>query len=233
MNAFMRPFAPARGLRFTPDNGHRLGSAVHARTSLQLQVAAAWLRQKLLCFVVCLLTMSMHETGAATLSDWSAFEVTKVNTRLVDGVYLLDAKINFDFSKDTRRAMDSGVPLTIVVDIQVLRERRGLWDAPIAKLQARYRIEKHALSDRYVFRNLNTGDTQTFANRSALVSSLSEAVSSFPMLDEYLLEEGHAYSLWLRARVDIEALPSPLRPLAYLSSLWNSNTQWSAWPIAP
>ena len=54
-------------------------------------------------------------------------------------------------------------------------------------------------------------------------------IADFPLLDAYLLEGEKHYMLYVRARLDIEALPSPLRPLAYLSSLWRLESEWYRW----
>ena len=41
------------------------------------------------------------------------------------------------------------------------------------------------------------------------------------------------YSVEVRASLDIEALPSPLRPVAYTSLAWRLNSGWSTWKLAP
>ena len=58
-------------------------------------------------------------------------------------------------------------------------------------------------------------------------------IRNFPLLDEHLIgDKGHRY-VRLRALLDIESLPSPMRPLAYLSSLWRLKSDWYEWPIEP
>ena len=58
-------------------------------------------------------------------------------------------------------------------------------------------------------------------------------VRSFPVIDRAALDPDGDYRLRLRPRVDIEALPSPLRVLAHLKALWRGGGRWSEWPLVP
>jgi hypothetical protein len=40
-------------------------------------------------------------------------------------------------------------------------------------------------------------------------------------------------SLRLRADLEIESLPLPLQPLAYLGQGWRLTTGWTQWPLQP
>ena len=56
-------------------------------------------------------------------------------------------------------------------------------------------------------------------------------IRDIPLIDEHLIDSDSAYTLRLRALLDIEALPSPMRPLAYFSSLWRLKSDWYEWPL--
>lgn len=158
------------------------------------------------------------------------FEVKEAETHLVDGVYLLNTRLKTELGEDTLEALYNGVPLTIVMDIEIVKNRDLLWDERIASLQGRYQLQLHALSDHYILKNLNSGATRTFRNLDSAILGLG-TISDFPMIDSYLLNPNQQYWVRVRARLDIEALPSPLRPLAYLRSLWDLDGDWYTWPI--
>ena len=40
------------------------------------------------------------------------------------------------------------------------------------------------------------------------------------------------YTLAIRAKLDIEALPAPLRPVAYVSPSWRMSSGWYEWNLA-
>ncbi len=182
------------------------------------------------------LLLVITESSTSAADDIEAgFDIRNARTELVDGVYVLDADIRFVFSKETLDAIDNGIPVTIILEMQVLRER-GLiwdnlwWDEKIARLEAKLRIETRPLSKTYLVRNLNSGETQVFGSFRELVVGLGN-IRNFPLLDEYLLGDEGRYYLRLRALLDIESLPSPMRPWAYLSSLWRLKSDWYEWPI--
>lgn len=185
---------------------------------------------------VCSLLLVVTEPSTSAPEELQAgFDIRNARIELVEGVYLLDADINFVFSDEALEAIENGIPVTIVLDMEVLRER-GLiwdnlwWDKEIARIEARFRIETRPLSNTYLVRNLNSGETQVFGSFDDLVEGLGR-IRDFPLLDEYLISDNGKYYLRLRALLDIESLPSPMRPWAYLSSLWRLESDWSEWPI--
>ena len=160
------------------------------------------------------------------------FITERLNTRLVDRVYLLDADITFTLSETAREALGNGLPLTIMVAIDIQRKRKWWLDARLAELEQRYQIHYHALTHQYTILNLNSG---AFANYPTLDVALYRLgrIRDFPLLDEKLTEPGEHYEIELQASLDIEALPSPLRPLAYLNPSWYLNSGWVAWSLKP
>lgn len=158
------------------------------------------------------------------------FEVQSARSRLEQGVVLLDAKIDFRFSEDALEAMRSGVPLTVSVEIQVLRERRGP-DKEIALIRAHYRIKTHALSNQYLVTNVGSGESSTYGSFEEMRGALGH-IERFPVVDETLLLPPDAtFQGRVRASLDIEALPAPMRPRAYLSPSWRLKSEWYTWRV--
>lgn len=161
------------------------------------------------------------------------FVVVDAQTRLVEGVYLLDADVEYRFSPDALEALDNGVPLTLVLDIEVERKRPWWWyDAEVATLEQRFEIHYHALSDQYLLRNLNSGALYAFPTLASTLDSVG-TIEALPLLDANLTEPDATYEVALRARLDIEALPLPLRPLAYVTPAWRLSSDWTACALTP
>jgi hypothetical protein len=169
--------------------------------------------------------------GAALGKPASAagFQVRSAETRLVDGVHLLDARIDFDFSDEATEAMRSGVALTVSVEMQVLR-LSPVWDRRVAGVTARYRIQAHALSRQYLVRNLSTGETTTYRSFDEMVDRIGR-IDEFPLLDDHVLVEDADYRARIRASLDLESLPTPLRLLAYFKPSWRLSSEWTSWPL--
>lgn len=167
----------------------------------------------------------------STVGAWAAgFDVVKASTQLEKGVYRLNAQIEYRLSAPALDALQNGVPLTIELEMEVLKHRPWLWDEKVYSLNQRYRLEYHALSRQYLVSNLNSGERRGFPTRSGALQFMGE-VNNFPFLDQGLLTPGEHYDGGLRARLDIEALPAPLRLMAYFSDDWRLISEWYIWPL--
>lgn len=160
------------------------------------------------------------------------FTVQSAQTTLVEGVYLLDARIDYDFTPDVLEALDSGVPLTLAVQMEIVQTDSWLWDTEFAAVEQRYRLEYHALTEQYRITHLSSGAQYNFPSRATAISALGN-ISNFPLLDKKLLIPSEEYSGRMQASLDVETLPTPLRLLAYFSSEWDLTSDWYTWPLQP
>ncbi|MFO7594078.1 MAG: DUF4390 domain-containing protein [Pseudomonadota bacterium] len=162
----------------------------------------------------------------------SEFFITGIHTKLQDDVYLLDANIDYRLTDVVIEALNNGVPITLQVNIEIHRKRRWWLDAEMASLEQRYRLRYHALSHQYLLQNINSGAFYAFQALDAALVTLGN-LKDFPLLDKQLIEENEAYEVLLHAELDIEALPSPLRPLAYITPAWRLDSDWYTWSLTP
>ncbi len=160
----------------------------------------------------------------------SGFDVTGASTKLEGGIYRLNAQIEYHFSNAALDALQNGVPLNVEIEMEVRRRRPWLWDETVYALTQRFQLEYHTLSRQYVVGNLNSGERRGFPTRTAALRFMGK-INDFPLLDRSLLTEKERYEGALRARLDLEALPAPLRLFAYLSEDWRLNSEWRIWPL--
>jgi len=160
------------------------------------------------------------------------FSVRDARAVLKDDVYLLDANIVYRFSDAALEALHNGIPLVLEMQIKVGRKRDWLWTDTVAALSRRFRLQYHALSDRYVIHNLNTDQRQSFATLEDALHGLG-LVRGFPMLDEKLLHAGAEYRASVRAVLLVEELPTPMRLWAYVSDQWGHDSSWYTWRLQP
>jgi hypothetical protein len=162
--------------------------------------------------------------------DPGYFEIREASTQLKDGVYFLDALIEYRLSSEARSALQSGLPLTIRVEVELLKDRRFWFDAEEAALHQRYQLEYHALSERFTIQNLNSGDQTSFSTLYAALDWLGH-VNHFPLIDAALIEPGHEYYLRMRTVLDAEKLPGPLRLIAFWRRDWSLGSDWYRWQL--
>jgi hypothetical protein len=174
--------------------------------------------------------------GCLLLSvDWlqaAEFTVRDAQTRLVDGVYHLEADIRYQLSDPIHEALANGVPITISLQIMIEQQRDYVWNKTVTSLQQKYTMQYHALSGQYIIRNLNSGSQQNFRSLNSALLTLGE-IHDLPLLDQSLLQEPDAiYQVRLRSEIDINALPAPLRPKAWLSHEWKLRSEWFVCPLS-
>jgi len=156
------------------------------------------------------------------------FDVRSAGSRLQDGVYFLSARIDYRLSEQALEALESGVSLTIELQIQLFRLRRFLPDAETALLEQSYQLSYQPLSRRYVIRNLNSGEQSTHATLFSALNDMGR-VTDLPIIDESLLEPDARYEIRLRAVLDQNTLPGPLRLLAFWGDSFRLESEWYTW----
>lgn len=158
------------------------------------------------------------------------FDIRSATTMLNEGVHELEARLQLILSDDALDALNSGVPLTIELDFEVIRVR-GLWlDAQDAGLTFQYELEYRPLSQRYLVRNLNSGDTDSFSTLYSALNNLGR-IQGLPVIDDAILNPGSRYRLRLRARLSTRQYPSALRLLFFWRSQWQLQSEWYEWTL--
>ena len=160
------------------------------------------------------------------------FTVRDAQTRLLDGVYHLEADIRYQLSDPIHEALANGVPITISLQVVIEQQRDYIWNKTLAHLQQHYSVQYHALSGQYIIKDLNRGRQQSFRSLNSALQTLGE-IRELPLLDQSLLKEPDAvYQVRLRSEIDINSLPAPLRPKAWLSHEWKLKSEWFLCPLS-
>jgi hypothetical protein len=162
--------------------------------------------------------------------DPGRFAIREARVELSAGVYFLYASIDYRLSTDARQALESGVPLTIRLEVELLNDRRFWFDNEDAALRQLYQLEYHALSERYIVQSLNSGDQASFSTLFAALNYLGR-VDHLPLIDAALIDPDRGYDLRLRAVLDVEQFPGPLRLLAFWRRDWSLGSDWYRWRL--
>jgi hypothetical protein len=168
--------------------------------------------------------------GPACADSKGSVDIRSAYAELREGVFYVNGRIEFVLSDAAFEALDNGVRLNIELTIAVNRYRRFIWDDTIAVLHQRYRLNYHALTQRYVVVNSNTGDADSFASIEAALDHLGK-VQNLPLIDEALLDERARYQVAMRAVVDVKELKGPLKVLSRFWGDWRIASDWYTWPL--
>lgn len=158
------------------------------------------------------------------------FDIRSATTTKNEGVYELEARLQLILSDEALDALESGVPLSIELDFEVIRVR-GFWiDSQDAELTFKYELEYRPLSQRYIVRNLNSGNQDSFATLYSALNNLGR-IQGLPVIDEAVLDPDSRYRLRLRARLSTREYPAALRLLFFWQSQWQLESDWYEWTL--
>jgi hypothetical protein len=147
-------------------------------------------------------------------------------------VYELNAKVDITLPEEARKGIEAGLTLRFVYEIALSRVR-GYWpDATVADLEQTYELSYHALSQRYLLRNLNTGEQQDFGSLQAALEQLGD-VRGLPVIDADLVKGDSRYEVYLRAVIDLSTTPAALQWLLFWTDDWSATSEWFKWPLRP
>ncbi len=182
--------------------------------------------------VVAILALLFASSGIAQdpIVREGYFEVRSASTQLVNGVHELDARLQLVLSSEALEALNNGVPLTIELQMQLHRQRRFYLDALDAELEVRFELEYRPLSQRYIVRNLNSGDQDSFATLYSALNNLGR-ITSLPVIDDALLQQNRDYRVRVRAMLQTQQYPAPLRLLFFWRSQWQLQSEWFEWTL--
>lgn len=174
--------------------------------------------------------LSLLLLGQASMA--ATIKVESLDILTQDNRYLLDAQLKYQFSEAMIEALDSGVAMSFRLQLKVAPENPGRWQRPIYKRRLTYRLSYHALAAVYELLSPNQDQVQRFTTREAALRALGR-LANIPLLGMAEVKTDQPYELQLKASLDIESLPVPLRPLAYLSNDWNLNLDLGRWHLKP
>lgn len=160
----------------------------------------------------------------------SLFTVHDAETELVGDIYRLNANLELKLTSQALTALDNGITLVIILDIEVYTPSRYLWDDVLATLEQRYEIQYHTLADQYLLRNINSGSQFIYFTLDSALDALGK-IEQLPILDAHLLQPEKHYKVRTRSRLDLGSLPVPMQLKAYISSEWWLNSGWYSWDL--
>lgn len=157
-------------------------------------------------------------------------EIRSAYSRLTDEVYFLHARIDFVLSDAVRMALDNGVTLDVELRINVTQKRRYIWDSSIASLRQRYQLSFHALTQRFVLSNLNSGEQESYGDLDSVLMQLGR-IEDLPIIDAAILDDDARYRVNLRAALDLKQSSGALRVLSFFWGDWRITSDWYSWPL--
>ena len=161
--------------------------------------------------------------AACTAEDGARLHIRGAD--IAQGV--LTARLQWQPSAAVLDALDHGIVLAFVVDVRAYAPRRFGWSGMLAHAQRHIELRYFPLSRRYQLRDLDGGETRSYAARALLLAALEDLRLALP--DGW---PGTAAGYALSVVLDPERLPGALRLPALLRAEWHVSSGDYAWPAA-
>lgn len=165
----------------------------------------------------------------AVCADYG-FRILRAELVPSGAAYVLNADIDYRFSDSALDALKHGVPLTLVVRLKVKRQRHYWLNETILSEARKFRILYHPLGKSFQI-VYEGGNTESFASLTGLLETMGAIRGWFALPADHIVD-GNSYMASLSVDLDIESLPLPLRPIAYVSPSWYLGSSWYRWRVA-
>ena len=156
-------------------------------------------------------------------------QVSSAYVNFDQGVIQLYAQIQYPLNPAIQKALQDGVTLTFDLEAKVDRVRHLWFNSNVVDLTFQRELAYHVVTDRFVVRDVRSGDEQSFATLREALAYLGK-VEAWPILVEPQLDGGR-YIISVRAGVRRGKLPSSLRALLFWTDDWQRVSKWYSWSL--
>lgn len=167
---------------------------------------------------------------ASAYPNDTGVKVTSTETALLDNDYVLTAYIDYQLSEKAIEALNNGVSLYWTYQFKVQQHRDYVWDNTLMEKSFRYRIQYHALLKMYRVTNESNGAVDNFSSLQAALDFLS-TLRDYRLIEKSRISEKESYLIGIKITFERDALPLPLRPIAYTNPQWYLSSDWYLWPL--
>lgn len=165
-----------------------------------------------------------------SIAGTNSISVNNADGVIIENMYTVNATISYQLGKESRTALEHGIPLEFDIDIRIRKRRLWFWDQTLVNKTVTYRLEHQPLSGDYLVTRLDNGELEQFQNLEDVLKYVGE-IRNFPLTDASSLEMNGSLYAQIKSHLNIEALPAPLRPLAYISTDWRLSSPWQTWEV--
>ena len=178
--------------------------------------------------LACLLWVALSAVAVADTLD-GVLAIRSAYVNIDHGVFNLHARVEYPVNQAIRDSLRDGVTLTFDLETRVDRERRWWLNATVVELALRRELSYHAISDRFIVRDVRSGAQDNFPTLEAALEFLG-TVDSWPILVEPQLGAGN-YRISVRAGVRRGSLPASLRAILFWTDDWHRVSEWYSWSL--
>ncbi len=168
--------------------------------------------------------------GMSPSARADAIPVKSAELRVIDGEVVLNAEFDFTFNPTLEEALQNGIPLYFVLEIELARARWYWLDEKVLQSALTYRVSWNALTRQY--RVASGLLTQNYGSLEEVERYIGR-VTSRPVIRVDALTKGARYDAAVRLRLDVNQLPKPFQVNALASREWTLTSEWQRFAFTP
>lgn len=181
-----------------------------------------------LSLALCLMFGALNARAVAT----ETIEINNARLLVSNGgdAWVMSADFRVPLPNRLEEAINQGVALYFVVDLEVYRSRWYWWDERLTQASQTYRLSYHALTRQY--RVTVNGFQQSFSNLREALQGMS-VMRAWKVMDLERPKAGIKYDAYVRMRLDLAQLPKPFQITALTNRDWNLQAEWKRFNFNP
>jgi len=134
-----------------------------------------------------------------------------------------------DLGPEPAKALVNGIPLTINLNVLLVKESAWPWRVNAAEWQYPFKIQYHALSNRYTLLQPVGGEFQAFTSLYEMLSSIRQVTLQEQIPIE--VNQTDPISIQVQLKLDRRLLPGPLKLAALFFPSWQLDSGWQQWQV--
>lgn len=166
--------------------------------------------------------------GLLVTSAWAKPSLTQVNLHADQEQILVNGMLEDAFTEKMMEALHSGVPLTFIYDIELVRNVSFYPDEIISQNRIIHTVQYDTLKKTYEFTSMNAdAERKVVTKKPELGRELMMTLKDIPLASVYLLDPDEQYYVRVKAEMDNDdGLWFPFNWLLFFVPIDDFETSW-------
>lgn len=141
-----------------------------------------------------------------------------------EGQVLLSAEFSLALTETLQDAVNRGLALYFVTEVEVQRRRWYWMDETVIRTELEWRLSYHALTRQFRVA-AQGGHSESFGSLEEALAAMSR-IHQWAIAPSSKLAANEAYEVWVRMKLDTSRLPKPFQMTAMTDRDWNPQSEW-------
>lgn len=185
----------------------------------------------LVMFAIAALAISWPLINAQPQNGEGTIELSDLALDIGEDRMELAVSARVRLSPTVEDGLNSGVPLTFLLNLDIVHPRALLWDKTVMALQRRYTLTYYELTRHYRVSAVESDASRNFRSLSSALQGLGQMVNISAEIDanRNAWLDGEGLQASVSMQLSKSALPLPLQPI--IRSSWTMVSREYRWPI--